>query len=70
MRHPLSILTLCAALIAPPTYAQDAAMGRVVVSGEGVVASVPDIAVLRLGAQAEAPEAQAASTPRPRWRAP
>ena len=54
---------LCAALIAAsaagPVAAQDASErpARIVVTGEGRVASAPDMARLRLGARAEAEEA-------------
>ena len=63
MRRPA--LALCAALAAPPLAAPLAAQeadpaGRLVVTGEGRSAAAPDMAVLRLGAQAEAEEAAAA----------
>ena len=56
MRHPLSLLALCASLLAPPIAAQEAPPGEIVVTGEGRVAAAPDMARLRLGAQAQAEE--------------
>ena len=55
--------TLCALLLAASAAAQDAAPAgqerpaRVAVNGEGRVSSAPDMATLRLGAQAESAEA-------------
>ena len=53
--------TLCAVLLAAPVAAQEDGLDRlaprVIVTGEGRVASAPDMATLRLGAQAEAPQA-------------
>ena len=63
MRRPAPILgpALCALMLAAPAAAQDAPRerpaGRIVVAGEGRVAQPPDVATLRLGAQAEAPTA-------------
>jgi uncharacterized protein YggE len=55
----LHALTLLAALaLAAPAAAQDAS--RLLVTGEGRVASAPDMAVLRLGVEARASEADAA----------